>query len=162
MKQYYKGSRPCPACGNVHSEKCQRFHVDDICFECKRIMNLGRISDESNKNESNEYVNVCFYRPNLYEESFWNVFIELLKYLNRPDKSSIAKNEYNGNHSFNSYTGTYDSKTYEILKKMKELIYTSQNDVYKKGFTNGSSVLMQLHDGTISMDDFNRRIKNQQ
>jgi len=158
----YTGNKLCGGCGRPGSER-SRFSADDICHDCKDFISLGKKTDLQNKTQSEYYyVHIYpFYVSDTNQSSlFFNKFKVLAKSISDDTKETTSTLAI-GNHSSSYGISVKITPTqYEALKELYKTVQDNFRAIEHKGKIEGSSLLIQLNSGAITLDKFDENLKS--
>ena len=163
MPRQYTGEAKCHGCGKSGSEST-RLEKESLCYKCEDVLRKGkeyiRLLEEDNCKYSLFRV---FRSAFLWNSACFNEVSELLKSLD------VGYNKANANKSDNDYyIGSYASgHTTVYLKetvaeKMKLFIDAVKKELeeqLKRGQEEGTSLLVGLNEGSISMSRFEETLE---
>lgn len=158
----YNGEAPCPGCGKPGSESW-RFSVKDNCHSCRDLLKLGAAAKLQMVNESG-WVNISVNQWSVWDSQsgegkiLWESFKGLLENIFNKSKTSLI-HENLGDHSHNRVVGVVTKEQFLAIKNLYVQFPKSIRAVSDAGKNEGSSLLMSLHKGDITLDKFNERLK---
>lgn len=178
----YTGKEPCQGCGLSVVNK-PREVKNELCEECKKVLKIGRRVEVENlieyvtvKDWHSGHSSIDFNDTSL--DVLANALLESLHNPNASSKTQIAfmRSQYLGaswynipvkvSESLKNFLGALDNKIQEIrrLKNDAELnarnaVANEKNTIYNAGVEEGKNLLIQLNNGSLSIDDFNKKLK---
>lgn len=168
MHTIYKGPKPCPGCGKSGQES-QRNYADEVCFECSDMIKLGR---QAKKEASKGYVRVnaypffvdsgkCVdgYNSNGVSESICNAFLDVVRSIDAPTQPTEDSVYIGGYSSNKSVTAIITRAQYESLNTLYSVIEKGIPTILDAGQRKGQNLLFSLNDGSLTLDQFNERLK---
>jgi len=159
----YTGPKPCPGCGCPGSEK-SRYSVADICHECEDIMKLGKATIARNKEDQTEYQSVRIFPFYISGgDAIFNEMKNVARSMNDETKNELTRGKdsvYLGNFSSNNSLQVIVTKGQaEALKALYTTLVTILPAIYSKGKEDGQNLLMQLANGSLTLDKFEEQKK---
>lgn len=165
----YKGKNHCPGCGRS-SHDCEMFSATGICSDCSSFIRKGKEVFEAMKVQKDIYCRFIFHSlPKLYDseggKDVNNSITMLMGLLNSPDKKvegqDIEIADYYTRTTYPDKAVIREDVALCIDALCRSIINYSGN-IYRKGFREGSSVLHQLNNESISPADFlDKRKRNE-
>lgn len=159
----YKGDAPCPGCGKTGREK-ERYCKDGLCWDCKRLLGLGKELSEIRADQTDKITEVSIYMTGLQYLSSGEThdcivaFREFLTSISDKEKLDNCQSRYIG------YFDGSDSKNIRGIKMTPESadhlesFVTALNQyskaVYDDGVKHGSNLLMRLNEGELTPNAF--------
>ena len=177
----YTGKEICQGCKKTGREE-KRFHKNDLCEPCKSVLKKGNsIEFENNieytqvKDWYNGFNSIDFEDNSL--DTLANRFFESLnnKYTKPLSYESTKRSQPHGSVSYNipkdifehlnNFLNQLNIKISEI-NKIKEdskeyarnAVREEKNKIYNEGVEKGRELLFSLNNGSITMEDFDKRI----
>jgi hypothetical protein len=163
----YKGDAPCPGCGKTGREK-ERYCKDGLCWDCKRLLGLGKEISEIRANQTDKITEVSIYMTGLQYLSSSEThdciaaFREFLTSISDKEKSDNCQSRYIGHYDHS------DSKNIRGIKMTPEsadhlesfvmALNQYSKAVYDDGVKHGSNLLMRLNEGELTPDAFIKRV----
>jgi len=163
----YKGDAPCPGCGKTGRQK-ERYSKDSLCWDCKRLLNLGNEVSKIRTSQTDKITKVNVYMTGLHYLSSGethNCIVALREFL-----KSISDKEKEDNCQSRSI-GFYDHSDSKNIRGIKmppdaaehlDTFVTALNlyskAVYASGVKYGSNLLMQLNEGELTPNTFLKRV----
>jgi hypothetical protein len=177
----YTGKEICQGCKKTGQEE-RRFYKNDLCEPCKNVLRKGNsIEFENNieyiqvKDWYNGFNSIEFRDKSLdtlanrFFESLNNRYAKTLGFENTKRSQPHGYVFYNIPKDIfehlNNFLNELNINISEI-KKMKEdseeyarnAVREEKNKIYNEGVEKGRELLFSLNNGSITMEDFNKRI----
>ncbi len=188
MSRFYEGDKPCPGCGRT-GRQVARISKDDLCDDCKTALKIGKTIIKERELQRDLYripelkrAQISWYAVPIKEIEF--SLKKLLESFSRFDSRFASYNteffgrpEYScGQHNFVLPTVTYESakelteniirfcnqlneekRTYK--KELDEQLAEQKNEIFNAGVAKGRNLLLQLNRGEVTLEEFNKPIK---
>jgi adenine-specific DNA methylase len=131
--------------------------VDELCTDCRNLLDLGKKTKQLNAEDSEIWVSVNIYPFYISGgENLYNEIRNTAKALDNQTKRAITKDsKYLGNHSSSGSASVVITKgQFEALERIYKEAITTLKNVYQSGLEKGQNMLMQLADGSMTLDKF--------
>lgn len=163
----YKGDAPCPGCGKTGREK-ERFCKDDLCWDCKRLLRLGKEISEIRENQTDKIAEVNVHMTGLRYLSSGETndciaaFREFLFSVSDKEKLDNCQSRYIGYYDNSNSKNIYGIKmapeSADHLESFVMALNQYSKAVYADGVKHGSNLLMRLSEGELTPNVFLKRV----
>lgn len=163
----YKGDTPCPGCGKTGREK-ERYRKDDLCWDCKRLLGLGKEISEIRANQTDKIAEVSIYMTGLQYLSSGEThdciaaFREFLISISDKEKFANCQSRYIGCYDHSDSKNIRGIKitpeSADHLESFVMALNQYSKAIYDDGVKHGSNLLMQLNEGELTPDAFLKKV----
>jgi hypothetical protein len=156
-------TKPCPGC---HTTEHRRSSADSVCWNCEKAIAEGRRSWERNS-EKDDLLTVGipfgFYglpylgdEGRAVQEAFFNLLMMLKVQSDGRGCERVYLLQSEDRHSCETAWVTLKRRHLQILEKLYQSIIDLRKGSEKEGREEGQSLLLQLANGQLSLDDFDK------
>ena len=158
----YRGDAPCLGCRRSGKIR-ERVEKDSLCSDCESLLRLGKDYKTQIEKDQNEYVSLkIFGNCLLWDKSGFKSLSLLLKALDVGD----AKETHSGEGIYIGYPESNNLCRVKVQKNVGEALKYFIDEVRdmlgkqkKRGFEEGSNLLMALNSGKLALKDFERDVE---
>ena len=174
----YQGKEPCPGCGASAQER-PRWKKHSVCQRCAELLKIGAAKD---KELSMEYIGIFQHYHNFRTKFVNNLVHDICRVMNNPTAKTVATNlggwvprkgptfGNNGQmykipvqifEGLAKYWIELDEKCLEIERIPETAAAAAEEartEIFNEGVRRGRNMLIQLVEGGLSMEDFEKRI----